>query len=119
MVQIWKVPLRSNREDFKDQSKVDGARDFCFARKWVGIGWELETVRDRETIPAQYETRLPRRRSAWVAAARSAHRAIAQRMTCGDFVWCRAAGGIYWLGRVRGRWNYRNSGNFQRFDLFQ
>src|SRR5580700_5052667 len=115
--QIWKVPINSRREDFSP-AKVDEARQFCFAKAWVGIGWGLDLVPDNCHQPEQYglvlmalgkagiEQKAPMP-FANIDAAYSAHRAIAETMQVGDFVWCRARNDIYWLGQVTGEWEYR------------
>jgi hypothetical protein len=116
---VWKMPLKSGREDFdKDHHKVDRAREFCFVNAWVGIGWHCDSLSDNLQDPKVYGEALttdPKNGP----AARSAHRALAVIMQPGDFVWCRAKGDIYWLGKVEGPWRYQNSGYFKEFDLYQ
>jgi hypothetical protein len=56
MIQIWKIPLRSQRDDFLDDpDKVQRARAFCFGEGWVGIGWGIDSVSDGVTDPKVYE----------------------------------------------------------------
>jgi hypothetical protein len=120
MTHIWKMPLSSQRDDFQDEPpKVHRAREFCFKNGWTGIGWGIDSVPDGIDQPHRYESALfdlPEDRR---AAARSAHHALAHKMQPGDFVWCRAQGNIYWLGRVSGSWLYRNVEAFDDLDLYQ
>jgi hypothetical protein len=118
MIQIWKIPLRSQREDFLDDpGKVQRARAFCFSEGWVGIGWGIASVADGITDPKLYEdTILHASEGAleWEPGpALTAHRALAHTL------WCRANSDIYWIGRVTGPWLYRNTGRFDEFDLYQ
>jgi hypothetical protein len=122
--QIWKVPVSSRRGDMS-VAKVDEARQFCFGEGWVGIGWELDQVPDNCRIPQLYAAVLMKLAVEQLApftnvdAALMAHRAIAEKMQVGDFVWCRARNDIYWLGKVTGGWEYRKTSDFNNFDLFQ
>lgn len=119
MTQVWKVPIKSGRGDFTPE-RVARARDYCFARGWVGLGWEIDCLPDRLRDPRQYERAINK----WIRpedrrSAKSAHIAIAHTMTNGDFVWCRAHGDTYWLGRVCGSWTYRCARDFDDLDLYQ
>ncbi|HUK31365.1 MAG TPA: hypothetical protein VLV89_09640 [Candidatus Acidoferrum sp.] len=126
MIQVWKMPLKSGRSDFRDDSaKVDRARAFCMREGWTGIGWGIESLDDELTRPGLYEKALSKTPieelgfGEDIGPARSAHRALAHRMQVGDLVWCRAKADVYWLGRVVGSWVYRNTGEFADFDLYQ
>ena len=119
---VWKLPLRSRRPDFENEpDKVEQARKFCFEERWVGIGWQLDAVEDRENRPEIYEAALvaSKRTDINVNAVLSAHRALARALEENDLVWCRARGDIYWIGRVVGPWEYRCVGKFDAFDLYQ
>jgi hypothetical protein len=121
MIQIWKMPLKSGRGDFlEDPDKAQRVRDFCFSEGWVGIGWEIDSLSDGITDPKVYEEAI------WCAPkefnskpALQAHRALAHTLQFGDLVWCRAYGNIYWIGRVTGPWLYKNTEEFDEFDLYQ
>lgn len=118
-LRIWKMPLKSERDDFLDDpTKVDRARQFCFDEGWLGIGWECDSLSTSTDDPLEYQQALKRDRVN-DSSALSAHRAIAEKMETGDFVWCRAKCDIYWLGKVEGPWNYRNKDRFEEFDLYQ
>ena len=131
--QVWKMPINGQRTpdfipvpeeaDKFEPGKAEKARGFCFAEGWVGIGWGIIGLNRDLTDHAEYlsvledtpESRLQFARK----SARAACRSFAERMKEGDFVWCRAAGDTYWLGRVRGPWTYKHSGDFERYDLYQ
>ncbi|MEK6804231.1 MAG: hypothetical protein AABZ34_16450 [Nitrospirota bacterium] len=116
---VWKMPLKSGREDFeKDHHKVDRAREFCFDNGWVGIGWECDSLADNLQVPKEYGEALTKDPKNG-RAARSAHSCLADIMQEGDFVWCRAKGDIYWVGKIEGPWRYQNTGKFEEFDLYQ
>ena len=119
MIQVWKMPLKSRRDDFeRDTAKVERARAFCMREGWTGFGWEVESLEDLLTQPELYEKALPGTPND-SRAARSAHHALARRMQVDDLVWCRAKADVYWLGRTDGSWTYRNTGEFADFDLYQ
>lgn len=118
------MPIKSQRDDFEENpSKVDRARSFCFEEGWTGIGWGIAGMDDNVAEASRYEAILRNASSSElgfdVGYALSAHNALANRMKPGDFAWCRERGDIYWLGRVRGPWTYRNTGRFDEFDLYQ
>jgi hypothetical protein len=116
---IWKMPIKSGREDFEvDPSKVSRARAFCFEKGWVGIGWGCDGLQDDSADASQYEQEV-RTQYADDPSGLYAHRAFSNVMQIGDFVWCRARGDIYWLGRIEGAWRYRNIDEFDQFDLYQ
>lgn len=119
---VWKLPLRSRRLDFESEAdKVEQARKFCFEKRWVGIGWQLESVEDGEASPEVYEAALvaSKRTDINVRAALSAHRAFSRTLKPCDLVWCRARGDVYWIGRVIGPWQYHCIGDFDTHDLYQ
>jgi hypothetical protein len=119
MIQVWKTPLRSQREDF-DEEKVQRARSFCFSEGWIGIGWAIDSLSDDVTDPSLYEQAIPKTSEGYPDGAQlSGHRALAHKVQADDLVWCRTKDDVYWLGRVAGPWRYRNTGDFDDFDLYQ
>jgi hypothetical protein len=119
---VWKLPIRSGRPDIKENpATVHRAREFCFKMGWAGIGWELENVSDHENRPGIYEDALLHspRTDIKLRSARTAHRSFAYSLRENDLVWCRAEGNIYWIGRIIGGWQYRCTGYFAEFDLYQ
>jgi hypothetical protein len=133
MVQVWKMPINSQRPpdfvfdrnhpgDF-ETGKAEKARDFCFKEGWVGIGWGIEGLDRNLSDHGDYLATLKSRGERLLGFERKKARgpsiAFATRMLVGDFVWCRAAGDIYWLGKVSGAWMYRYNGDFAEFDLYQ
>lgn len=119
MIQIWKMPLKSGRDDFKnDPNKTQIAREFCFEKGFAGIGWEVPSLRRNVSRPELYEKALQSTKGN-DRAALSAHRSFAYKMKKGDFIWSRARENTYWLARVKGFWRYKTSHSFSNFDLFQ
>ncbi len=133
MHQVWKIPVNSQRprdfvfdpnnpNDF-EPSKAEKARAFCFEKGWIGIGWGIEGLnRDLERHSdylAALDVATEESLGFPPGSSKSPSTAFAARMQLGDFVWCRAAGDIYWLGRVIGPWLYKHSDEFHHFDLFQ
>ena len=115
MPTVWKMPIKSEREDFeKDPSKIQKAREFCFENGWVGIGWELELTAPLSEVDFEKKTETVRGRSAL-----SAFRSFAKRMKIADFVWCRVSGDIYWLGQIQGDWRNELSEIFSQHELHQ
>lgn len=117
MPQVWKIPINSMRDDLKNDAALrDCARRYCFAERWVGIGWGVDGL-DATNEPETYVKALGA--TEYFNNGISAHRALAERMQVNDLVWCRARGDIYWLGRVAGPWQFRNDGEFRELDLHQ
>ncbi len=126
---VWKLPILSRREpDFvevegkknrfknRNNAKVEKAREFCFKENWAGVGWGLENIKADLTDHNDY-IRVLRKSRHKDAEDRSIR--FARELKEGDFVWCRAKGDVYWLGRITGPWQYKHSGKFDDFDLYQ
>lgn len=133
MAQIWKIPINPQRPpDFiRDEAnpkkfeagKAEKARAFCFEQNWVGIGWAIPSIKRNLQNHNEYLQALTAATEREVGFlpqnAKGPCIAFADKMKNGDFVWCRAAGDIYWLGRIQGPWMYKHSGDFDHFDLYQ
>lgn len=133
MTQIWKIPINPQRPpDFLrdpanlamfEPGKAEKAKAFCFEKGWVGIGWGLSSIKCNLSNYREYLRVLDKSSQDEIGFspkyARGPCIAFAETMQNGDFIWCRAAGDIYYLGRVKGTWAYKHSGEFHRLDLYQ
>jgi hypothetical protein len=132
MPQVWKMPTNSQRKpdfvrvpdepDRFEPAKAERARQFCFSQQFVGIGWGVERLKDGCVDHDLYLTDLERiasQRGYSLVDARGSSKAFALDMKEGDFVWCRAKGNIYWLGKVCGSWKYADSQEFGDLDFYQ
>ncbi|GEM_PF-1841597 len=119
-MQIWKMPIRSRRDDFESSpEKVHEARSFCFQNHWTGIGWGIGSLPDGMNEPDKYERAIDSEYPDGGKAAHSAHKSLAHKMACNDLVWCRESNDIYWIGKITGEWIYHCLGAFDEFDLYQ
>lgn len=124
-IQVWKIPINSQRPDFlnnvpNEPPMAERARQFCFRGGWVGIGWGIDGLNRDLQCQAEYEELFrDHAGNGIVSTAINASRRFANKMQRGDFIWCRARGDQYWLGRIEGSWEYHHDGDFKRFDVFQ
>jgi len=108
--QIWRLHLKSDADEGCDPS------EFCTQTNIVGIGWPVEAKKvealswDEYCLRARTEYKDS---NGWQAAANAIH-AMKKR----DLCWTRTRAGKYWVGRIEGDWEYRNSPENCRTDVY-
>jgi hypothetical protein len=132
-IQVWKIPVNSQRPpDFVhsndepqlyEHRKAERARQFCFREGWIGIGWAIPGLNRDFSDHSEYLSALANTTEKDLGFrakdAQGSCLAFAIDMNDGDFVWCRALGNTYWLGRIYGPWQYFHNDDFCRYDLHQ
>ncbi|MBM4288351.1 MAG: hypothetical protein FJ135_09445 [Deltaproteobacteria bacterium] len=94
---IWRVHLRPDSED------VDPV-DICLNQEVIGIGWRVTNKpKDRDEYWSFGE-----KEHGGIGWSRATN-AICWRMAIDDLVWVRDFYGAYYLGRITGEWEYRDS----------
>jgi hypothetical protein len=103
MPQIWRLKAKSPRNQEPDPST------FCIENDVVGFGFPVEPAEDLLPWEVYYRRGNEVYRKKGNGDWRPAVIAIKKRMVIGDLCWARHANGKYYLGRVMGAWEYRNS----------
>ncbi len=102
---VWRVHLRPDADD------IDPV-DVCIHQEVIGIGWRVpKKPADRDEYWSLGEEKYGD--VGWSRAAN----AIAWRMSIGDLVWVRDFYGAYYLGRVTGEWEYRDTPENLKADI--
>ncbi|MBS1887515.1 MAG: hypothetical protein JSU06_10040 [Actinobacteria bacterium] len=90
----------------------DAATRWCLGEGLVGIGWGIWDGNGERTWE-RYVEGYENRHGAVDANVRRFH-----DLDVGTLIWTRERSGNYWLGRIEGRWRYRDDEVAQRLDLF-
>lgn len=110
---LWRLNLKT------DAQKGFDPRKFCLERCLVGIGWPVEDNNGNPPRDFDHYLRLGETKYAdnaydsWWRAVN----AIGNRMQDGDLCWTRDRSGIYYLGRIDGRWRYLHGDEADNFDV--
>lgn len=104
---VWRIHIKSGG--------VDPVK-FCLKHSVVGIGWPVSRVPKTPDEYMRYGQEEYRNKGdkGWFKAAN----AICYRMKVGDLVWCRDSLGCYYLGRISGEWEYRNTPEYKAAKIF-
>lgn len=96
-MKVWRINLKTAAEG------VD-PRQFCLQQGILGVGWSVPG--DEAVSWVEYVAKAD---AEYGKTWSSAVRGLRDRMEVDDLVWTRDRGGIYWLARVTGEWEYRGS----------
>ncbi|MGH2740931.1 MAG: hypothetical protein ACREX8_01220 [Gammaproteobacteria bacterium] len=113
---VWRAKIHSERDDLLDDTRRDGAREYCRLAGAVGVGW------GRPYITASGGAALVDvlgeiySKDGWKAGGDTVRR-LAEDAAEGDLVWTRDSTGAYWLGQINGPWRFDASEEATRWDL--
>lgn len=103
MTCIWRINIKTAAQDGIDPRK------FCIERNIAGIGWGVESKFDgyEEYIKLAEKKYyyIEKRDKGWWPAINS----LSNRMQNNDLCWTRDVNGIYYIGRINGEWEPRNT----------
>ena len=110
MTTIWRLNIKPAAEENVDPRK------FCIDRSILGIGWSVD--RDAPLDWKIYEELGTKKyynnedKGWWPAV-----NAIGIRMEINDLCWTRDWDGNYYIGRIKGKWEYRSSSAYRKADI--
>ena len=119
MTNVWRLRMKSGKPDVH----ATQARAFAFDNGWVGAGWGLdESVHNNSLVDGSTDVAAYRRLANDVfpgdASFERALATIGSQMTEGDYCWAYDSyTGEYWCAKVEGGFQYRQGGEFDRYDF--
>lgn len=105
MNSVWRINLKSSSEESVDPRK------FCFDRQILGIGWAVffDGQLDWDTY---YKLALEKYYNEGDNGWWPAINALKNRMSINDLCWTRDWDGVYYSGRIKSDWYYKNEEEF-------
>jgi hypothetical protein len=103
MPQIWRLQAKSPRTNEPDAST------FCIENDVVGFGFPVDPAEDLLAWEIYYRRGVEIYQNKGIAEWQPAVEALRKRMAVGDLCWARHGSGKYYIGRVMGTWEYRDS----------
>lgn len=110
MTQLWRIHIRPIGPE--GNVDVNESVNLCLKQKVIGIGWRVDK---KPSSKEDYMTLAEEKygNTSW----RSNANAILYKMELDDLVWFRDKKGIYYLGRIIGDWEYRDTEENLRTDI--
>lgn len=106
---IWRLQIKPDAERGGDPQR------FCIENGVMGVGWPVEA--DEDLLPwdvyAERASQEYRGIGKWWPAY-----ALHEKVDVDDLCWTRNSGTEYFLGRVVGPWQYRNTSDHRRAGIF-
>lgn len=106
---VFRLHIRSTI----DHVVQEEAESFCLDNGWAGMGWGIWDETPSGLSWPQYTNRKTADDGAVNSSVRTFH-----DLAAGALVWTRGKDGVYWLGEIRGDWEYHGDDSAKRLDLF-
>jgi len=110
MVQVWRIHIRPMGPE--GNVNVNESVELCLEQQVIGIGWRV----DKKPVSKEEYIKMGEKiygDSSW----RSNTESLLYKMKHDDLVWFRDTNGIYYLGRIKGDWEYRDGDKNLRTDI--
>lgn len=116
---LWRINIKPSSKEGVN------AREFCLNKKILGIGWAVdgsdkmtwEEYNSKATKKYYYEDEINFKKKKGSRSWKSAINIIKCNMRIGDLCWTRDKSGVYYLGRIIGKWEYRGSQEYIDADI--
>ncbi len=111
---LWRLHIKTDAREGFDQ------RRYCIDNNWAGIGWAVNTEDDKPPRDLDHYIELGQQKYAangykgWWPAIN----ALAYRMQDEDLCWTRDWNGVYFLGRIKGTWQYLHGQEADNHDVY-
>jgi hypothetical protein len=110
---LWRINLKPGR----CEAGIDAA-EFCIERRILGVGYRVDRVpsdiNEYLALGLQKYATDKKRKAKWSATTKAVGCKIGDK----DLIWTRNRQGHYYLGKVRGGWEYRDGVDYARADIF-
>lgn len=107
-MQLWRINIKPD-----SQSGLD-APEFCVERQIVGVGWGINSI---PATKDEYRKLAAAIHSQYLTSWRRATNAVLDGIVVGDLIWTRNRSAVYYLGRIRGEWEYRQGEEYRLADI--
>jgi len=108
MSQLWRTNIKP------DSDKGLDATEFCVERGIVGVGWGIATM---PISKEDYRKVASEAHKAWYSSWVRATNALLDGLQVGDLIWTRNRSAVYYLGRIKGEWEFRQGEEYTTADI--